>query len=322
MDESNPKKPCCTPVRKNKKQAVECPEISREIATEVPPMPPIPVASLSANQGALGTNYPLIKVDEESPYRSVSIKPFHIMTTTVTNEMFAVFVAETGYVTEAERFGSSFVFNGKTSSLLKDIQSKPESTKGAEWWQQLDGAHWRLVNGPDSEDQYYADHPVVHVSWSDAEAFAEWAGGRLPTEAEWEHAARGGLGDVRFTWGDQEPDDQNFQPCNIWQGEFPHKNTAADGYLTTAPAESFEPNGYGLYNMCGNVWEWTALTYQVRSREKKYQRHAQRMQGAKILKGGSFLCHKSYCFRYRIAARTATTPESTTSHQGFRLVFD
>jgi formylglycine-generating enzyme required for sulfatase activity len=191
-----------------------------------------------------------------------------------------------------------------------------------EWWRRVDGAYWRLVNGPESEPDFHPDHPVVHVSWNDARAYAAWAGGRLPSEVEWERAARGGLGDVRFPWGDREPNDTDFQPCNIWQGVFPRTNTCKDGYATTAPARSFEPNGYGLYNMVGNVWEWTAEPFKLRSLKKTVRSHAANTKGFKLTKGGSFLCHNSYCYRYRIAARTGNSPESSTSHMGFRVVYD
>lgn len=164
--------------------------------------------------------------------------------------------------------------------------------------------------------------PVTHVAWEDARAFAEWAGGRLPREAEWEHAARGGLGDVRFPWGDEEPTDGNVHLANIWQGDFPHKDTGADGYAGPAPVMAFEPNGYGLHQMAGNVWEWTAEPFRVRGASAAARRINAASKGRKLLKGGSFLCHRSYCYRYRIAARTGNTPDSTTGHMGFRVVYD
>lgn len=238
--------------------------------------------------------------------------------TVVTNAMFQKFVEETGHVTEAEDWGWSFVFYQNVSKSVMETQG----VVSTEWWRRVDGAYWRLVNGPDSEDAFYPDHPVVHVSWKDARAYAAWAGGRLPTEAEWEHAARGGLGDVRFPWGDQEPNDTDFQPCNIWQGSFPNTNTCKDGFGATAPARSFEPNGYGLFNMAGNVWEWTSEPFKIRSLKKTARSHASNTKGYKLTKGGSFLCHISYCYRYRIAARTGNSPESSTSHMGFRIVFD
>ena len=162
----------------------------------------------------------------------------------------------------------------------------------------------------------------MHVTWNDATAFAAWVGGRLPTETEWEHAARGGLGDVRFPWGSEEPDDTSVFPCNIWQGAFPHHNRMGDGFLGTAPARSFAPNGFGLYNMVGNVWEWTSQPFRVSSVRSRVKRLHAAKSGYKLAKGGSFLCHASYCYRYRIAARIGLSPDSSLSHQGFRLVYD
>lgn len=174
------------------------------------------------------------------------------------------------------------------------------------------------MNGPGTGNA--SDHPVVQVSWTDARAFADWAGGRLPTEAEWEHAARGGLGDVPYPWGDAEPNDNDFTPCNIWQGTFPKHNTTLDGYAGTAPARSFQPNEYGLYNVVGNVWEWTSDAYRIRSLKKAAKAREKSMAGFRIAKGGSFLCHASYCWRYRIAARSGIAPDSSTPHMGFRIV--
>jgi len=164
---------------------------------------------------------------------------------------------------------------------------------------------------------------VVHVSWNDASAYASWVGGRLPTELEWEHAARGGLADVRFPWGDAEPDDAQNYFCNIWQGRFPKTNTTADGYYTTVPSVSFERNAYGLYNMVGNVWEWTADPYRLPSQVTRSVSPKDNGEiDFKVVKGGSFLCHKSYCFRYRIAARISNSMDSATTHIGFRVVWD
>jgi formylglycine-generating enzyme required for sulfatase activity len=164
---------------------------------------------------------------------------------------------------------------------------------------------------------------VTHVSWNDAAAFTAWAGGRLPTEAEWEHAARGGLASPRFPWGDAEPDDRTIF-CNIWQGRFPHHNTEADGFAGTAPVRAFEPNVYGLYNMSGNVWEWCSDPFRVRSLKSsaKAINDTAAAEKRKIAKGGSYLCHRSYCYRYRIAARIGTPPNTSAGHTGFRIVFD
>ena len=274
--------------------------------------------SIPGGQAFVGTDAEIIPHDGEGPLRSVNVKPYRMDATPVTNARFARFIDDTGFITEAERFGWSFAFFSHIGEEIGPTQAVME----AKWWRRVEGATWRLINGPGSEDDWHPDHPAVHISWNDAKAFAVWAGGRLPTEAEWEHAARGGLGDVRFPWGDQEPDDDHFMPCNIWQGDFPNENTGADGFLATAPARSFEPNDYGLFNMVGNNWEWTDDAYRIRSLKKPARERQKAMRGYKTTKGGSFLCHRSYCYRYRIAARTGTSPDSTTSHQGLRLVYD
>ncbi|MEM6636219.1 MAG: formylglycine-generating enzyme family protein [Pseudomonadota bacterium] len=265
----------------------------------------------------VGTDKPVLAVDGEGPVRRQKISPFRMGDTAVTNSEFRRFADETGYQTEAERFGWSFVF----WSQVPEQVGATQAVVGVEWWRRVDGAAWFAPDGPGSEDACLPDHPVVQVSWNDARAYAQWAGGRLPSEAEWEHAARGGLEDVRFPWGDAEPEEAGFTPCNIWQGQFPETNTAADGYVTTAPARSFEPNGFGLFNLVGNVWEWTADPFQIKSLKKDVRARLKAQKGYRLLKGGSFLCHRSYCYRYRIAARSGNSPDSTTTHQGFRVVW-
>lgn len=268
--------------------------------------------------GYVGTDEPIFSLDEESPYRRVKLRPFRIDQCAVTNARFAQFVKETKYKTEAERLNNSFVFYG----LLEDQTIRGNAVAAAPWWRMITGACWYRPNGIGSDISLIPHHPVVHVSWNDAQAFARWAGGRLPTEAEWEHAARGGLGDVRYTWGDKAPDEEHFFPCNIWQGQFPTMNSEADGYFGTAPVRSYDPNGYGLFNMVGNVWEWTNQNYIVRSLKKSIRQLQKDRRGFKVCKGGSYLCHASYCHRYRIAARTSNSPDSSTGHIGFRLVYD
>jgi formylglycine-generating enzyme required for sulfatase activity len=286
--------------------------IAAQGTTPVPPE----LAAIPGGQGLLGTATPLLPQDGEGPLRRKQVKPFRLGVTTVTNAQFEAFTEATGYLTEAERMGDSLVFQG----LLPPGTPPTRAVAAAPWWRLLPGASWRRPTGPTGPTAD-PDHPVVHVSWTDATAFAHWAGGRLPTEAEWEHGARGGLGDVRFPWGDREPNDTDFQPCNIWQGRFPHQDLGVDGYSGTAPARSFEANGYGLYNMIGNVWEWTAEPFKLRSLKKAAQKGQASRSGFKLCKGGSFLCHRSYCSRYRIAARNSSSPTSSTSHIGFRLAF-
>ena len=273
---------------------------------------------IPGGRALVGTGRAELADDGEGPVRRVAVKPFLLGAMTVSNAEFGAFVEATSHVTEAERWGWSFVF---WSDVPKST-GPTEGVIGSEWWRRVDGATWRAIHGPGSEDACRPDHPVVHMSWNDAAAYAAWVGGRLPSEAEWEHAARGGLGDVRFPWGDEEPDDTSFFPCNIWQGRFPQANSAADGHAATAPAASFAPNGYGLYNMVGNVWEWSADEFRIRSLKKRVRERLKTMQGFRLSKGGSFLCHRSYCYRYRIAARSGISPDSSAAHQGFRVAWD
>ena len=209
--------------------------------------------------------------------------------------------------------------------LLDDPDAVPPGGGGTPWWGVVEGAAWFAPEGPASSIEDRPDHPVTHVAWDDAVAFAKWAGGRLPTEAEWEHAARGGLsGDPRFPWGEREPDDTGFLPANIFQGRFPEANTCADGWRGTSPVGSFAPNGAGLYDMAGNVWEWTAEPFLIRSASraaKARNDHARRL-GERLMKGGSFLCHISYCYRYRIAARLAVSADSGGCNSGLRVFYD
>lgn len=188
----------------------------------------------------MGTDDKLIPDDGEGPSRLVKVAPFAIDPFAVTNRWFEAFVSATGFVTEAERLGWSAVFAG----LMADGAEQKERARarGTSWWFRVDGASWRHPDGPASSLDGRLDHPVVHASWNDAQAFANWAGGRLPSEAEWEYAASGGLESKRFPWGDREPDEESFMPCNIWQGTFPTTNTARDGYYGTAPIDAFEPN--------------------------------------------------------------------------------
>jgi formylglycine-generating enzyme required for sulfatase activity len=256
--------------------------------------------------------------DGEGPIRAIQVDGFYIDRSPVTNAQFNEFVARTNYITDAERFGWSFVFTGQLEA--KQSGAQPE---GLPWWRRTEGATWRNPEGPDSSVGHREDHPVVHVSWRDVSAYASWAGKRLPTEAEWEYAARGGLEQKLYPWGDElTPGGRHL--CNIWQGEFPERNTAEDGYVTTSPIDAYPPNGFDLLSITGNVWEWCADWF---SPDEHLVTNRDNPLGpayglAKVIKGGSFLCHASYCNRYRVAARTSNTQDSSTGNMGFRCVRD
>lgn len=254
-----------------------------------------------------------VRPDGERPVHPVRLAGFDIDVTAVTVADFRAFTEDTGYRTEAETFGWSAVFH----LAVADPAAVAGQMAGTPWWLGVSGADWAHPGGPGSEAA--DDHPVVHVSWNDCEAYCAWAGRRLPTEAEWECAARGGRPSLRYPWGDDLPAEW---PCNIWQGEFPERNTAEDGWVTTAPARSFAPNGYGLHQPVGNVWEWCADWFSPAYYETSPLDDPQGPStgAARVIRGGSYLCHDSYCNRYRNAARSSNTPDSSTGNTGFRTV--
>lgn len=277
---------------------------------------------LSVGNFLMGTNdkegFP---ADGEGPVRQVTLDSFFIDATAVTNSQFLEFIEATHYKTDAENYGWSFVFYGLLSD--KEREAHPQVAQQTPWWCAVPGAQWNHPEGKDSNIAERMDHPVVHVSWNDAKAYCKWAGKRLPTEAEWEYAARGGLEQKKYPWGD-ELNPKGEHRCNIWQGNFPAYNSLEDGYFGTAPAKSFLPNDFGLYNMVGNVWEWCNDWFSVDFHRTGTRKNPTGPQNGetKVIRGGSFLCHHSYCNRYRVAAKSSNTIDSSTSNMGFRCAMD
>jgi formylglycine-generating enzyme required for sulfatase activity len=257
--------------------------------------------------------------DGEGPVREVTLAPFRVAECAVTNSQFATFVKEAGYVTEAESIGWSFVFSG----FLPPGTAGLGFSRDAPWWIGIEGADWRHPEGPGSSIATRQNHPAVHISWNDATAYCEWRGVRLPTEAEWEFAARGGLVQKRFPWGD-ELTPRGRHRCNIWQGTFPGLNTGEDGYVGTAPVKAYPPNGFGLYNVSGNVWEWCSdwFTPDFQCESSRVNPTGPMSGHARVIRGGSFMCHASYCNRYRVGARSSNTPDSSTGNLGLRCASD
>jgi formylglycine-generating enzyme required for sulfatase activity len=283
---------------------------------------------------------------EERPVRRVTVCGFWMDRYEVTNEQFANFITETGYVTVAERAPTAEDFPGAPpenlvpGSMVFQKGTRPVDLRNyANWWAWLAGANWRHPKGPASSLNGLVQHPVVHVAYEDVEAYARWAGKDLPTEAEWEFAARGGLEGAVFTWGNEEFPEGTAM-VNSWQGEFPWQNLLTDGYEGTSPVGSFPPNGYGLYDMAGNVWEWTSDWYEPRgadpsvkaccmgsvnprviSPEKSFDPHQPQFRiPRRVVKGGSHLCAHNYCFRYRPAARQPQMIDTSMAHLGFRCI--
>ncbi|HIA27701.1 MAG TPA: formylglycine-generating enzyme family protein [Planctomycetes bacterium] len=268
---------------------------------------------------------------DERPQRSVTLDGFWIDRTEVTNDQFSRFVLETGYVTVAERPLDSAEFPGLQAKFLEPgslVFRSPEKNSRETWWQWVTGASWRSPLGPGSDLTGIGDHPVVQVAWQDAVAFANWAGKRLPTEAEWEYAA-GGEERERYPWGPSMPP-ANRSPANIWQGAFPWQNDLADGFAGTAPVGTFEANSFGLSDMAGNVWEWVFDLYRpdayrldgpsVRNPLGPDSSHDPQEPGVikRVMRGGSFLCSEVYCTGYRISARMKSSADTGLGHTGFR----
>ena len=325
-EEGEPREPaahCCAPPARATGPSVTAhdglgpAEVSRDHAH--PALPAHDDVAIPAGAFRMGDpfdeGYP---ADGEGPVHEVELSAFRIDATAVTNATFARFVAATGYVTEAERFGSSAVFH-----LL--VAAEPEEyvqrVSGTSWWVEVRGADWAHPQGSRSSWEEVAEHPVVHVSHTDTLAFCRWAGRRLPTEAEWERAARGDHEGRRFPWGDElEPAGEHRM--NIWQGVFPEANTLADGFLGTAPVRSFPPNALGLFETSGNVWEWCADWFSpgYYGSSPREDPRGPALGWGRVMRGGSYLCHDSYCHRYRVAARSQNSPDSSSGNLGFRTV--
>jgi formylglycine-generating enzyme required for sulfatase activity len=326
------------------------------VAAQPRPTGPAPAGMvwIPGGEFSMGTDDPTREVcggpdtmNDARPIHRVAVNPIWMDSTEVTNEQFARFVAATHYVTVAERAPRREDFPGAAPELLVPgavVFTPPKSAvpldNALAWWRYVPGADWRHPDGPQSSIVGRERHPVVHVAYADAEAYARWAGKRLPTEAEWEFAARGGQAGQRYPWGDTLQPDGKWA-ANIFQGEFPQQNTKADGYLATAPVAQFAPNGYGLYDVAGNVWEWCSDWYRpdiygIQVAETKgavvrdphgparYDSYdpAEPGMAKRVQRGGSFLCTDQYCTRYMLGSRGKGDPDTGSNHVGFRCVMD
>ena len=341
-------KSCCTAAIPNR-FGVKTKSNSKEIKTVTNSNIKIPEGMVWIPGGtfAMGGDNDQARQDE-FPKHAVKVSGFYMDVTEVTNAQFAKFVASTGYITTAEK-------DINWEELKKQVPldtEKPNSetlkaaslvfvpTDGevslqdySQWWSWTHGADWKHPKGKDSDIVGNENFPVVHISWDDANAYCKWAGKRLPTEAEWEFAARGGLIKNVYSWGNESVNEGKVH-CNIFQGNFPYKNEATDGFIGSAPVKSFAPNGYGLYDMAGNVWEWCSDKYNNTYYDSfKNVKVALNPKGAlksydpdeplvakRVMRGGSFLCNESYCSGYRVSARMKSSADSSMEHLGFRCV--
>ena len=318
-------KSCCTPSAERREGELPVAELSL----------PLPASEAASTDGMvrldggaflMGSEGPEVwEQDGEGPVRKVSVRPFWIDVCTVSNQQFAEFVDATGYVTEAERFGWSFVFHLHLTKKQRESLRTDRSVAGLEWWMSVPGANWKQPFGPGSTIDDRLNHPAIHISWHDAAAYARWRGCRLPTEAEWEFAARGGVEQTLWPWGNKLLDKGRHR-CNIFQGTFPKKDSSDDGYKGTCPVDAFEPNGFGLYNVIGNVWEWCQDWFSPNYHQARPDLRDNPVGPPngknRVQRGGSYLCHDSYCNRYRLSARTSNTPDTSGSNVGFRCARD
>ncbi|MCR8725770.1 formylglycine-generating enzyme family protein [Frigidibacter sp. ROC022] len=291
--------------------APAAPEVRAELKARLKPIP--------GGFFEMGTRKSRFPADLDSPRRRVKLSPYLISPFTVSNADYARFVAATGYRTVAEEEGWSFVFHLFLGEKARAWPGPP----GLEWWRAVNGAYWAAPEGPGSDWTGRENHPAIHIAWYDALAYCTWAGLRLPTEAEWERAGRGGLANMKFPWGNvMQPGGEHRM--NTWQGTFPVENTAEDGFVGTAPVDAFPPNGYGLHNMTGNVWEWVADRFGPPDlgHSPLVDPQGPKEGMARIQRGGSYLCHVSYCDRYHVHSRTGNPPDTSTGNLGFRVAGD
>jgi formylglycine-generating enzyme required for sulfatase activity len=311
----NSKPPCCIP---GAAAHAREPAIEQRIDASSTPLGSNLIA-FESGSFLMGTDSEVgYRADGEGPQRAVTVSAFSISACAVSNAEFDAFVCDSNYVSQAEQCGWSFVFQGSVPGGA-ELATRGTSSE-APWWLAVEGACWSRPEGPGSSVDGREDHPVTHISWHDANAYCRWSGTRLPSEAEWEMAARGALKNKTYPWGDELLPNGEHR-CNIWQGDFPVADSGDDGYTNTAPVTAYQPNGSGLYNMVGNVWEWCNDWF-----SPNYHRvtgttnpHYVIPSGRRSMRGGSFLCHHSYCNRYRVAARSSNTPDSSTNHCGFRV---
>jgi len=309
-------------------RAIQTGDLNRDLVV------PTPLVLIPGGLFTMGTDDPQIVEDGESPARKVKISPFKLQKYEVSNRQFSEFILETGYKTEAENFGWSFCFEATLSSqVLSRISTKVVATP---WWLPVQDASWFRPNGPDKDilSEKLLDHPVTHVSHNDAKKYCEWLNLRLPREAEFERASRGGLESKGFPWGDELNPEGRFR-ANLWQGMFPNENLGSDGYSYASPVTAFgEQNQYGLYNIIGNAWEWVADAWTVRHRltgpdGEVLENPLVEIRGRiddptveRVKKGGSYMCHISYCYRYRVESRSSNSADSSSQNLGMRCADD
>ena len=308
---------CCAPAADTARKGIAAPAVRRQASAHLKDAVAATLVPIKGGFFEMGGRTSRYEADLDSPARRVAVSDFRIARFTVTNAIFAAFVAETGYRTTAEREGWSFVFH----LFLDRPQDHILAPAHTPWWRQVPGATWSAPEGPGSTLDNRQDHPVTHISWQDAQAFCDFTGTRLPSEAEWEYAARGKRKHARFPWGN-DPAPKGQHRHNVWQGTFPMENTAEDGFAGTAPVGTYAPNDFGLFNMTGNVWEWCADWFgplpdakHPPLRDPKGAATGDR----KVMRGGSHLCHPSYCERFYVHSRSHNTPDSSTGNIGFRI---